>query len=217
MLKVDKIELDNLLPGVFSGREHIVSDVWCRKQVFEKGKSYLIEAASGTGKSSLCSFIYGYRKDYEGVIRFDGTDIRKMSGNEWTDVRKRNLGMMFQELRLFPELTAGENVILKNNLTHFRDEEQIRKWFSMLGIDDKWAEPVGRMSFGQQQRVAFIRMLCQPSDFLFMDEPVSHLDDANGSVMAKILEGEMRERGVGVIVTSIGRRLNINYNVEMKL
>lgn len=209
--------MDNVLPDVFAGRENLVSGVWRKKLELEKGKSYLIEAASGTGKSSLCSFIYGYRKDYEGTIRFDDTDIRSLSGDRWTDVRQRNLGMMFQELRLFPELTAGENVILKNNLTHFRDEEQIRSWFSMLGIDDKWAEPVGRMSFGQQQRVAFVRMLCQPSDFLFMDEPVSHLDDANGSVMAKILDGEIRERGVGVVVTSIGRRLDMNYDAEIKL
>lgn len=209
--------MDNVLPDVFAGRENLVSGVWRKKLELEKGKSYLIEAASGTGKSSLCSFIYGYRKDYEGTIRFDDTDVRSLSGDRWTDVRQRNLGMMFQELRLFPELTAGENVILKNNLTHFRDEEQIRSWFSMLGIDDKWAEPVGRMSFGQQQRVAFVRMLCQPSDFLFMDEPVSHLDDANGSVMAKILDSEIRERGVGVVVTSIGRRLDMNYDAEIKL
>ena len=214
---MERIELDNVLPAVFSGRDNIISDLWLGKLCFEKGKSYLIEAASGTGKSSLCSFIYGYRKDYEGVISFDGADIKNFSGSTWTEIRQKNLGMMFQELRLFPELTAGENVILKNNLTHFRDEAQIRKWFSMLGIEDKWAEPVGRMSFGQQQRVAFIRMLCQPSDFLFMDEPVSHLDDANGKIMAKILYDEIRERGVGVIVTSIGRRLEMNYNAEIKL
>lgn len=214
---MERIELDNVLPAVFSGRDNIISDLWLGKLCFEKGKSYLIEAASGTGKSSLCSFIYGYRKDYEGLISFDGVDIKNFSGSTWTEIRQKNLGMMFQELRLFPELTAGENVILKNNLTHFRDEAQIRKWFSMLGIEDKWAEPVGRMSFGQQQRVAFIRMLCQPSDFLFMDEPVSHLDDANGKIMAKILYDEIRERGVGVIVTSIGRRLEMNYNAEIKL
>ena len=214
---MERIELDNVLPAVFSGRDNIISDLWLGKLCFEKGKSYLIEAASGTGKSSLCSFIYGYRKDYEGLISFDGADIKNFSGSTWTEIRQKNLGMMFQELRLFPELTAGENVILKNNLTHFRDEAQIRKWFSMLGIEDKWAEPVGRMSFGQQQRVAFIRMLCQPSDFLFMDEPVSHLDDANGKIMAKILYDEIRESGVGVIVTSIGRRLEMNYNAEIKL
>lgn len=214
---MERIELENILPAVFAGRENIVSDVWRKKLSFAKGKSYLIEAVSGTGKSSLCSFIYGYRKDYEGIISFDSTDIRNLSGDDWTGVRQQAIGMMFQELRLFPELTAAENVTLKNNLTHFRVEKQIREWFSMLGIEDKWNEPVGQMSFGQQQRVAFIRMLCQPSDFLFMDEPVSHLDDANSKIMGDILSAEMRERGVGVIVTSIGRRLNMDYDVEIKL
>lgn len=209
--------MENVLPAVFAGRENIVSDVWRKKLSFSKGKSYLIEAVSGTGKSSLCSFIYGYRKDYEGIISFDSTDIRNLSGDDWTGVRQQTIGMMFQELRLFPELTAAENVTLKNNLTHFRAEKQIIEWFSMLGIEDKWNEPVGQMSFGQQQRVAFIRMLCQPSDFLFMDEPVSHLDDANSKIMGDILSAEMRERGVGVIVTSIGRRLNMDYDVEIKL
>ena len=209
--------MENVLPSVFAGRENIVSDVWRKKLSFAKGKSYLIEAASGTGKSSLCSFIYGYRKDYEGIISFASTDIRNLSGDDWTGVRQRNIGMMFQELRLFPELTAAENVTLKNNLTYFRAEKQIKEWFSMLGIEDKWNEPVGQMSFGQQQRVAFIRMLCQPSDFLFMDEPVSHLDDANSKIMGDILSAEMRERGVGIIVTSIGRRLNMDYDVEIKL
>lgn len=214
---MERIELENVLPAVFAGRENIVSDVWRKKLSFSKGKSYLIEAVSGTGKSSLCSFIYGYRKDYEGIISFDSTDIRNLSGDDWTGVRQQTIGMMFQELRLFPELTAAENVTLKNNLTHFRAEKQIIEWFSMLGIEDKWNEPVGQMSFGQQQRVAFIRMLCQPSDFLFMDEPVSHLDDANSKIMGDILSAEMRERGVGVIVTSIGRRLNMDYDVEIKL
>ena len=214
---MERIELENILPAVFAGRENIVSDVWRKKLSFAKGKSYLIEAASGTGKSSLCSFIYGYRKDYEGIISFDSTDIRNLSGDDWTGVRQQAIGMMFQELRLFPELTAAENVTLKNNLTHFMAEKQIREWFSMLGIEDKWNEPIGQMSFGQQQRVAFIRMLCQPSDFLFMDEPVSHLDDANSKIMGDILSAEIRERGVGVIVTSIGRRLNMDYDVEIKL
>lgn len=214
---MERIELENVLPAVFAGRENIVSDVWRKILSFSKGKSYLIEAVSGTGKSSLCSFIYGYRKDYEGIISFDSTDIRNLSGDDWTGVRQQTIGMMFQELRLFPELTAAENVTLKNNLTHFRAKKQIREWFSMLGIEDKWNEPVGQMSFGQQQRVAFIRMLCQPSDFLFMDEPVSHLDDANSKIMGDILSAEMRERGVGVIVTSIGRRLNMDYDVEIKL
>ena len=210
------IELQQTLPEVFAGRDGIVSDVWHRQTVFQKGKKYLVEAASGTGKSSLCSYIYGYRRDYQGIISFDGENIRKFSVARWVDLRKRSLGMLFQELRLFDELTAWENVQLKNRLTGFRSRKRVKEWFEELGIADKWDQKTGRMSFGQQQRVAFVRTLCQPLDFILLDEPVSHLDDGNARVMARILT-EAAEQGAGVIVTSIGKHLPLDYDRVMKL
>ena len=71
------IKLDNTLPNVFLQRADIQSDIWRRQVCLEKGKTYLIEASSGTGKSSLCSFIIGYRKDFDGKILFDGKDSGK--------------------------------------------------------------------------------------------------------------------------------------------
>ncbi len=214
---MERIELKHVLPDVFAGRDDLHSEIWKQSVVFEKGKSYLIEAASGTGKSSLCSFIFGYRKDYQGMICFDQLDIRNFSVARWVEIRQRVIGMLFQELRLFPELTAGENVLLKNNLTHFCSEKQLRDWFDELGIADNWNQPIGKMSFGQQQRVAFIRMLCQPADFFFLDEPVSHLDGINGSIMGKILAEEAARQGSGIIITSIGQRLELNYTFSLKL
>ena len=214
---MNRIELQHVVPEVFLGREDLFSEIWNQAVVFEKGKSYLIEAASGTGKSSLCSFIYGYRKDYQGLISFDLLDVRNFSVARWVEIRQRTIGMLFQELRLFPELTAGENVFLKNKLTGYRSEKQIKAWFEELGIADKWNQPIGKMSFGQQQRVAFVRMLCQPADFYFLDEPVSHLDGVNGSIMAKILTETTAKEGSGVIVTSIGQRLELDYTSILKL
>lgn len=214
---MNRIELKHILPDVFAGRNDLHSEIWQQDVTFEKGKSYLIEAASGTGKSSLCSFIFGYRKDYQGLICFDQLDVRTFSVDRWVEIRQHVIGMLFQELRLFPELTAGENVVLKNKLTRFRSDEQLKTWFEQLGIADKWNQPVGKMSFGQQQRVAFIRMLCQPADFFFLDEPVSHLDSENGRIMAQILTEEMANQGSGVIVTSIGQRLQMNYSTCLKL
>ena len=211
------IELQQTLPEVFAGRDGIVSDVWHRQTAFQKGKKYLVEAASGTGKSSLCSYIYGYRRDYQGIISFDGENIRKFSVARWVDLRKRSLGMLFQELRLFDELTAWENVQLKNRLTGFRSRKRVKEWFEELGIADKWDQKTGRMSFGQQQRVAFVRTLCQPLDFILLDEPVSHLDDGNARVMARILTEAAAEQGAGIIVTSIGKHLPLDYDRVMKL
>ena len=87
---MQKIVLLNTLPAVFAGREEDRSEVWLRNVEFERGKHYLISAESGTGKSSLCSYIYGYRIDYSGVMQFDGTDIRTLSVEQWCDVRKNH-------------------------------------------------------------------------------------------------------------------------------
>ena len=214
---METIELQQTLPEVFAGRDSIISDVWHRQVAFQRGKTYLVEAVSGTGKSSLCSFIYGYRKDYQGIICFDGENVKNFSVGRWVEIRKRSLSMLFQELRLFPELTAWENVQLKNSLTGHCKRKQIEDWFSRLGISDKWDQQIGKMSFGQQQRVAFVRALCQPFDFIFLDEPVSHLDDGNGKIMAAILHEEAEKQGAGIIVTSIGQHIPLNYDRVLSL
>lgn len=211
------IELHAVLPEVFSGRNGIVSDIWHREVSFKKGNTYLIEAASGTGKSSLCSFLYGYRSDYQGMICFDGENIKNLNVKQWVELRRKHLSILFQELRLFPELTALENVKLKNELTGHCKTKEIKAWFERLGIADKADQKAGLMSWGQQQRVAFVRALCQPFDFILLDEPISHLDDGNGRIMADILNEELTKRGATAILTSIGKHIDMNYNQVMNL
>ena len=214
---MNTIILKHTLPQVFAQRSDIISDVWLKDIIFEKGKTYLLEANSGTGKSSLCSFVYGYRKDFQGRIFFDEQNILQLTVKQWVDQRKKHLSLLWQDLRLFPELSAFENVQLKNKLTGFQKKKTIEEWFDRLGIDDKKNALVGQMSFGQQQRVALIRALCQPFDFLFADEPVSHLDDSNSQIMADILQEEVEKLGAGLIVTSIGKRMELPYDAVLRL
>ena len=108
-------------------------------------------------------------------------------------------------------------VQIKNKLTNFKSEKQIAEWFEALGIADKMNDKTGRMSFGQQQRVAMIRALAQPFDFIIVDEPISHLDDTNAETMGQIMMNEAQKQGAGVIVTSIGKHMNLNYERTFKL
>ncbi|MBO7471136.1 MAG: ATP-binding cassette domain-containing protein [Bacteroidaceae bacterium] len=211
------IHLDNTLPNVFLQRTDIESDIWRQQVTLEKGKTYLVEASSGTGKSSLCSFIIGYRKDFDGKILFDGRDSRKLTTSDWTKLRQSHISLLFQELRLFPELTAMENIEIKNSLTGFKTKGEIEQWFEALGIADKMQSPVRLLSFGQQQRVAMIRALVQPFDFLLADEPISHLDDENSKVMADIMTEEARRQGAGIVITSIGKHMDLPYDKILKL
>lgn len=214
---MNTINFRSVMPQVFAQRNDLHSEVWSQDVSFEKGHLYLVEADSGKGKSTFCSYVLGYRHDYSGNIMFDEDDIASYKVGDWVEIRKRHISHLFQELRLFPELTAIENVEIKNKLTGAKSRSQILEWFDRLGIADKVDAKIGRMSFGQQQRVAMIRSLCQPFDFILADEPISHLDDHNSRIMGEIMMEEAHAQGAGVIVTSIGKHMDLPYEHTFKL
>ena len=202
---------------MFAGHNGIHSEVWLQNITLERGKRYLISAESGTGKSSMCSYIYGYRQDYSGVIAFDGKDIHSLSVDQWCDIRQRHIAYLPQDMRLFGELTAMENVELKNRLTGFKSNEEIRRLFEIMGIADKQDSLASKLSIGQQQRVAIIRTLCQPCDFILLDEPVSHLDEDNNRIVAELIAQEAARQGAGVIATSVGNHLKMEVDQIFRL
>jgi ABC-type lipoprotein export system ATPase subunit len=214
---MQQISLHQVLPQVFAQRTDLASEVWNTEVHFEKGNSYLIEADSGMGKSTFCSYLLGYRHDYSGTIFFDGDDISQYQVGQWVDIRQRHISMLFQEMRLFAELTAWENIVIKNQLTQHISVADIERWLESLGIADKKDVKAGLLSQGQQQRVAFILTLAQPFDFLVIDEPISHLDDRNAELMADILLQVKCQTQCGIIATSIGKQLPLEYDYKLKL
>lgn len=214
---IDTITLHNVLPRVFQGEQIPPSQVWQTDITFRRGQNYVIEAPSGTGKSSLCAYIYGNRRDYLGSIHFDRTDISGITPARWQLLRRRTLAYLPQELDLFPELTAMQNITLKASLTDAVSIPQIEEWLHTLSIDSRSHFPVGKMSIGQQQRVAIIRAICQPFSFLLIDEPVSHLDADNNARAAQIILQAARAQGAGIIATSVGNRIGINVDTLLHL
>lgn len=179
--------------------------------IFTRGCRICIHAESGGGKSSLLSFIYGNRTDYTGEILFDNVNIRNLNISQWCDIRKKQIALLPQEMRLFPELTVIENISLKNNLTKYKTILQIDEMLQILGILEKKDTLVAKLSIGQQQRVALVRTLCQPFDFIFLDEPVSHLDETNNRIVAKLVEKMSAENNAGIITTSVGNHLLLDH------
>lgn len=214
---METIRLNNLVPRVFAHSGDLGSAVWQCDVTFHKGHLYLVEAESGKGKSTFCSYLLGYRHDYTGELYFDDHLASRLRVADWVAIRQSHVSHLFQELRLFPELTAMENVEIKNKLTGFKTPEEIAGWFERLGIADKRDAKIGLMSFGQQQRVALMRSLAQPFDFILADEPISHLDDHNSKVMGDLLMEEARKQGAGVIITSIGKHMALDYEKTLSL
>ena len=217
--RLSRITLDNVIPDVFTREDVGASQIWLRDFSFERGKHYLVEAASGSGKSSMCSFIYHNRSDYRGSIRYDNRDARSLTADKISQLRCRHIALLPQELRLFGELTAIDNVRLKNNLTGHFSEDDIRDMFDRLGIADRADRQASQLSIGQMQRVALIRALCQPFDFILLDEPVSHLDETNNLIVARLISEVADSLGAAIIATSVGNHLMLPGNdiVHLKL
>lgn len=207
----DNVNLASFADNSTSGND---SKVWNNTITFQKGKSYLIEASSGAGKSSFCAFLCGLRNDYVGnILLCDGNGNVLPSGSNSNLLRRQKiLAMMFQEHRLFPELSSVDNVMLKSQITGYTTENEVRGMLKRVGLEEHLDRPCGKMSLGQQQRVAFVRTLCQPCDFILLDEPISHLDEENATIMAQMLRERQDRDKVGIIVTSIGYRLPYEYD-----
>jgi ABC-type lipoprotein export system ATPase subunit len=210
---MEELKTNNLKPLFLSDTAVSVSDgIWFNEVSFRKKEYYLISASSGQGKSSLLSFIFGERIDYTGSICFDNKEIKSLKKTEWQDIRKKNLSYVFQGLRLFSELTTLENIQLKNKITEYKSSEEINYLIEKSGLQDKKDEKTGRLSFGQQQRIAIIRALCQPFDFILLDEPFSHLDERNIEIMSGIINEELKQRNAGMLLCSLGNDYLFDYH-----
>lgn len=218
---ISEITLENLLPEVFAADPATSrvadSQIWRTTLTLGRGADVLVAAESGTGKSSLCSFLYGIRTDYRGRILFDGEDIARFSRSHWCCLRTRALAWLPQEMRLFPELSALDNIMIKNRLTDRLSGSEIMQMMEALEIDHKASSAAGLLSVGQQQRVAIIRAVAQPFDFLILDEPVSHLDERNNRAVAALVGARARAEGAAVIATSVGNHLLLDSPTLLKL
>lgn len=184
---------------------------WGTDYQFENGATYLVNAPSGKGKSTLLSYIYGLRRDYNGKVMFDAKDVSVFTSDQWANCRKLNLSMMFQDLRLFDDLTALENIKIKAALNGQYQLKEIESLAEELGVAFLLNKKVKLMSMGQQQRIAFIRCLVQPFNWLLLDEPYSHLDDVNVAIMEKIIVRYCNKNEAGLILTNLGKNLNMTF------
>lgn len=194
------------------------SEVWeAESLLLKQGLSYVVEAPSGRGKTSLLSVIYGIRTDYKGAVHLDERSLSTFSSKEWSQIRKSKLSFIFQGLELFNELTALENIRLKNNITSYHTEERITEMARLLDIDAFLHRKAGILSFGQQQRVAIIRALCQPFNFLLADECFSHMDHENSLTAYQLIREECEARKAGIILTSLNETGLPNPDVSLML
>ncbi len=197
------IALRTVCPSFLTGTG---SEIWGRDIGFPEATVVNVAAPSGTGKTSFMSILYGLLTDYTGSLLFDGQDAMSLTRRDWAQLRQRRLSFMFQDLRLFDQLTCLDNVLLKANQVKPVDSANatfIETAFERLGMTSRLQALAGSCSQGERQRVAFVRALVQPFDWLLLDEPFSHLDETCIAAMRDLLLEACDRNHAGMIVTSL--------------
>jgi ABC-type lipoprotein export system ATPase subunit len=199
------LQLQDLLPSYFEESKKQTSEIWGKDLRFEKGEMIKIVAPSGSGKTSLTHFVYGTRNDYSGTITFNDNNTKRFSFEDFANWRKDHFSIVFQDLRLFPEQTVFQNIDIKRQLNPFHPPEKIKEMAGRLGIGKKLDSKAKTCSYGEQQRVAIIRALMQPFDFLMLDEPFSHLDNVNRLTGMELMMEEVHARKASIILADLER------------
>jgi ABC-type lipoprotein export system ATPase subunit len=198
-----QIQLQQIIPTFIEEEKISGSQIWNSNVVFNNGEKIQIVAPSGSGKTSLIHFLYGLRKDYNGSILYDNSSIVNFNAEKFATYRQQNISIVFQDLRLFSEQTVLQNLEIKRQLNPFHTESKIAAMAKRLGIENKLHKLCKTCSYGEQQRIAIIRSLQQPFNFLLLDEPFSHLDESNREKAMELMEEEAGLRNAAIILADL--------------
>jgi ABC-type lipoprotein export system ATPase subunit len=209
------IELEKVAPFPLPSKVIRESEIWDANVSFPAKSASLLSAQSGMGKSTLLHLIYGLRKDFSGRLLIDGQDTREIPLQNWEDIRKRSISMVFQDLRLFPHLSARENILLipaQNGVIPPMEEMADR-----LGMNAYLDQKVSTLSHGQRQRIAIIRALSKPFQLLLLDEPFSHLDEENQTEASILIQDITEQNDASLILSSLGAVPPLNFDHKYSL
>ena len=198
-----KLGLSNIKPlsFEFSTKEN---SLWGKQIILETPQICKIIAASGSGKSTLISILSGLRADYAVDISYDDKSVQNFSSKDWSQLRKSKISQVYQDLRLFKNLTVKENIQLSQEISgSYAYDKSIEELAEKMKISNQLDKPVGKLSFGQMQRVAIIRAIIRNYEWLILDEPFSHLDQQNANIAWELITEQARIRQAGIIIACL--------------
>ena len=204
-------------PAPLAGVTDLKTDLWQKKFTFKSGTRYNVTAPSGKGKTTFVHCLYGLRFDYSGQVMIDSVSASNITIHQWSALRKDSLSIVFQDLRLFLHLTALENILVKSALYSEDTNDRISRMAEELQISHILNKKGNQLSYGERQRVAILRAMLQPFQWLLLDEPFSHLDEENAQRAAALIDQEVTVRGAGMIVTSLGEDMHFNFDERVRL
>ena len=169
-----------------------------------EGEFIAVMGQSGSGKSTLLQVMGLLDKCTEGAVLVNGRDVSKLSANELADVRRKNLGFVFQSFHLNTHMKLYENIMMPMLINGEYKTKRDMKAKAMelaetVGLSHRVEHYPGELSGGEQQRVAIARALANDPDFILADEPTGNLDSKNEIMIFEELK-KLSRNGRGVLV-----------------
>ena len=169
----------------------------------KKNESVAIIGESGSGKTSLLMLMSGLENPTNGSIVFDGEDLSEISDKRRTEIRKKKIGLIFQQFFLIPNYTALENVMFPMQINKIKNEKE--KAISILedfGLIHRKNNLPSELSGGEQQRVAIARAISFDPEIVLADEPTGNLDKRNTKIVSDLLLEYSRKRKICLILVT---------------
>lgn len=171
----------------------------------DRGEIVCLAGPSGSGKSTLLNLLGGVDKPTSGMIRINGDDLTKMSEDELSDFRLKNVGLVFQFFNLIPTLTARENVefpLILSNMPKEERDARVLELLELVGLGHRVDHKPEELSGGEQQRVAIARALANNPAIIIADEPTGDLDSDTASAFMDLVEDLNKNQGQTFIISS---------------
>jgi ABC-type lipoprotein export system ATPase subunit len=214
----EHIRLEGIMPSGLPESFGQDSEVWKSDFQINRGEHTLISASSGRGKSTLISILYGLKQQFSGKYFVNGIESSLLRSADWSQLRSQDISIVFQDLRLFPNLTVEENLLLKGNLKAEEfDFSEAVNMCEALGIGRYLKQKCGSLSFGERQRVAIVRALIQQAGLILMDEPFSHLDRDNADKALELILRKSASTKSAILITSLGQDYGWKYDRILEL
>ena len=173
---------------------------------------------SGSGKTSLIMLIAGLEKATSGQIFFQNKEISSLSEDEVSEIRRKNIGIVFQSFYLIPNYTAVENVALTLELNNFKDPtNQAKTILERMRLKHRFNNLPSQLSGGEQQRVAIARAIAMKPELILADEPTGNLDSENSEIISEILFNYVKEEGSSLIMVTHDEKLADKSQRKIKI
>lgn len=212
-----QIDLKNIVPIPLEESINENSDIWNKEVTIKASERVIVDAKSGKGKSTFIQTLYGIRQDYRGEVLFNGKKLQEHSKNELAVLRKSKMSIVFQDLRLFHELSARDNMLIKTVQGEVPHDFTIDDLANRLNITHLLNRKANLLSYGERQRVATIRSLMQSFDWIMLDEPFSHLDEENTLASFHLIKEIADLNNAGILITTLGKDPFIDFERTLKL